>query len=80
LLLTLIYTIGKAGGEATIKSNIGRPKNKVAKKLCSLLRPMLVKDRRAKINKTKTREKNELLKNIIPFNDLSFSINFFRWG
>lgn len=34
-----IISGGKADGETVIKSNIGRPKNKVAKKLCSLYLP-----------------------------------------
>lgn len=34
-----IISGGKTEGEADIKSNIGRPKNKVAKKLCSLYLP-----------------------------------------
>jgi hypothetical protein len=37
--LEAIISGGKAGGEAVVKSNIGRPKNKVAKKLCSLYLP-----------------------------------------
>ncbi|MBV5328432.1 MAG: hypothetical protein JZU65_12495 [Chlorobium sp.] len=37
--LEAIISGSKTGGGAVVKSNVGRPKNKVTKKLCSLYLP-----------------------------------------